>query len=493
MERLPELKEEDRLALQALLAERERRLKYRKIDYLFPDTGPRARHLYKKQLEFFKAGATHRLRLFCAGNQSGKTVSGGTETTFHATEDYPYWWEGAKLKGDLEICMIGVNSEETKNVLQKLMLGDRADPGTGLLPKDSIIGDPVSRAGVAEGVSLIRVRRKGGGVATIHFKYVQQGREAFQGTKYHFVMFDEEPPKDVFNEALMRTATTDGLAIMTFTPLKGYSEVVAAFTDNGLLIDGQHPDDKNKYVVRAGWDDIPHMTEETKAYLKTQFSAHEYLARSQGVPALGEGAVFPIPEVEYVIEPFKIPSDWPRAYGMDPGKKCTAVEWGAMDPNSDVVYIYSEHYQGDVLAAVHAQAIKSRGIWIKGTIDPSSQFSATADSKQTYMLYREQGLDLILAKNARESGILRINNALACGQLKIFRTCSNLLREMRSACRDEKGNIKNQHNYHATDALRYLMNDRLNIFRTYRQYQDSKQKGKSLSRSRLGADPVTGY
>lgn len=56
-----------------------------------------------------------------------------------------------------------------------------------------------------------------------------QGRRAFQGTGRHVVLFDEEPPMDVYNEALIRTATLDGITMLTFTPLSGLSEVVLSF------------------------------------------------------------------------------------------------------------------------------------------------------------------------------------------------------------------------------------------------------------------------
>ena len=43
------------------------------------------------------------------------------------------------------------------------------------------------------------------------------------------IWFDEEPPMDVYNEALIRTATLNGIVMLTFTPLMGLSEVVLSF------------------------------------------------------------------------------------------------------------------------------------------------------------------------------------------------------------------------------------------------------------------------
>ena len=56
----------------------------------------------------------------------------------------------------------------------------------------------------------------------------------------------------------------------------------------------------------------------------------------------------------------------PRAYGMDVGWNPTAVVWGARDPASGVVYLYSEHYRGQGEPASHVEAIRARGEWILG-------------------------------------------------------------------------------------------------------------------------------
>ena len=39
----------------------------------------------------------------------------------------------------------------------------------------------------------------------------------------------QEPPLDVYGECLIRTATTDGIIMLTFTPLEGMSKVVLGF------------------------------------------------------------------------------------------------------------------------------------------------------------------------------------------------------------------------------------------------------------------------
>jgi phage terminase large subunit-like protein len=69
------------------------------------------------------------------------------------------------------------------------------------------------------------------GLSTLTFKSYDQGRTKWQGETLHFVWFDEEPPPDLYTEGLTRTNATDGIVWLTFTPLKGMSEVVMQFKD----------------------------------------------------------------------------------------------------------------------------------------------------------------------------------------------------------------------------------------------------------------------
>ena len=47
--------------------------------------------------------------------------------------------------------------------------------------------------------------------------------------------FDEEPPLDIYTEGLTRTNATGGLVFLTFTPLKGMSDVVRMFLSDSDL------------------------------------------------------------------------------------------------------------------------------------------------------------------------------------------------------------------------------------------------------------------
>ena len=47
-----------------------------------------------------------------------------------------------------------------------------------------------------------------------------------------FIWCDEEPPEDVYAECCIRTMTTRGHIILTFTPLQGITNVVKGFTES---------------------------------------------------------------------------------------------------------------------------------------------------------------------------------------------------------------------------------------------------------------------
>ena len=53
-------------------------------------------------------------------------------------------------------------------------------------------------------IDQILVKNVFGGISRIGFKSCDQGREKFQGSSLDFVWFDEEPPKDIYEECKMR-------------------------------------------------------------------------------------------------------------------------------------------------------------------------------------------------------------------------------------------------------------------------------------------------
>jgi hypothetical protein len=246
--------------------------------------------------------------------------------------------------------------------------------------------------------------------------------------------------------------TCDGMLMLTFTPLLGMSEVVLLFLPEGRL---DQPDRESKYVVMATWDDAPHLTAEAKKELWASIPPFQRDARSKGVPQLGAGAIYPVPESDLLVDPFEIPAHWPRGYGMDVGWNCTGAVWGALDRPNGTLYLTNEYKRNQAEPAVHTAAIKAPGDWMPGFIDPASRGRGQKDGTQLFNDYRQLGLKLQMADNGVESGLYAVWNRMSTGRLKVFRSLQSWLAEFRLYRRDERGRVVKE-NDHLMDATRYL-------------------------------------
>ena len=429
------------------------------IGIYYPDEGPLRRGLYTKHLEFFSATLFYNEVLFIAANRSGKTHAVCYAAALHMTGKYPKWWVGRRFDRPVTIWFAGEDAKAVRESLQEKLLGRSGNYGTGLIPGDSLV-DVRTRAGVADTIDVFSVKHVSGGKSRGVFKAYEQGRESFQSAAVDIIILDEEPPQPIYSEALTRTLSTkpgqpNGLIMASFTPLKGLSEVVLNFLPGGKMPQSKEERvaawGSTRFVVQASWMDVPHITKEAADALMAGYLPNERAARTQGIPSMGAGQIYPVPEEDFVCEPFQLPAWYEFAFAMDVGWKKTAVVWGARDPETDVLYIWSEHYQGEEKPVVHAEAIRRRGDWIPGVIDPAAGGRSQVDGEKLMELYTDLGLELTRANNAVSAGIYEVWTRLSTGRLKVFHSCVNLLFEMRLYRRDEKGKIVKE-NDHAVDA-----------------------------------------
>jgi terminase large subunit-like protein len=221
----------------------------------------------------------------------------------------------------------------------------------------------------------------------------------------------------------------------------------------------------SKYLVTAGWDNAPHLDEKTKEEMLRSTPPFLRDARSKGIPSLGSGAIYPIPESEISSPYFPIPYWWPRCYGLDVGWNRTAALWAAWDPSTGICYLYAEHYRGIAEPAVHAEAIKARGEWMSGVCDPAARGSSQRDGEKLIDLYRQLGLKLTLADNAVDAGIYDTWASLSVGKLKVMSHLLNFFNEYRLYRRDEHGRIVKKHD-HLMDVMRYIVRSGRAVSRT---------------------------
>ena len=201
---------------------------------------------YNRVRGFHDGGAIHRERLLWGGNQQGKTYAGGAETAYHLTGKYPPDWKGKRFDRPIRAWAASDGYRAARDAAQRTLVGPPEDEsawGTGLIPGDDLLGWARASVGVPNLLDHVRVQhhRNVGteaepvydtdGISVLSFKSYDQGRAKWQGETLDLVWFDEEPPYDVYIEGLSRTNATGGIVYCTFTPLKGFTELVQAFID----------------------------------------------------------------------------------------------------------------------------------------------------------------------------------------------------------------------------------------------------------------------
>lgn len=388
-------------------------------------------HPYTKQKEFHAAGA-YRERLFMAGNQLGKTLGGAAECSMHLTGEYPDWWEGRRFDKPVILIAGSESAELTRDGVQRLLVGppDREEEwGTGFIPERCITAR-TRRMGVSNALDTVTVKHVSGGSSTLYLKSYDQGRSKWQANTVDFVWFDEEPPEDVYFEGITRTNATKGSVMVTFTPLKGMSSVVARF----LLEDS--PDRK---TITMTIDDAEHFTPAERQKIIDGYPAHEREARTKGIPTLGSGLIFPVLEEEIICEPFAIPPVFVQINGVDFGydHPFGAVNL-AWDRDSDIVYVCKEYRSRQTTPVIHAAAIKPWGDWIPVAWPHDGFQHDKGSGLPLAKQYRDQGLNM-LPENAQweeggigvEAGIAEMLDRMLTGRWKVFSTCTHWLEERR--------------------------------------------------------------
>ena len=397
---------------------------------------------YPWQVRFHDAGARFDQRAIIAGNRTGKTITIANELGCHMLGWYPDWWKGRRFDEPTRGCISGPTFELTRNVMQRYLFGDigedRMPKGDGVIPRRKIL-NVTFRQGVSNVLDTVEVQHSSGGISVCQVKSHIMGAIKFQSDEYHYVWLDEEPEdEDIFPECLARIMTLEGMLLWSRTPLFGMKRMLRHFTSHKHGV----------WKIKVSLDDSPHLTPKMKRAFLDSVPDHEKACREHGDALQGFGNVYSVSQQEIEVEPRKIPDHWRRICGIDYGfDHPGAAVWLAINPDTQVVYLYDSYRQEGWLPFQHAEAINARGKWIPVAGPHDGLNREKSSGRVLRELYIEAGVasmihltarvnDDVGGRQDREPTTIKILAALKTGKLKVFSDQTLVFDELRMLHRD---------------------------------------------------------
>ncbi|MGB2332262.1 MAG: terminase large subunit domain-containing protein [Litorivicinaceae bacterium] len=406
---------------------------------------------YPFQERFIETTSTASQSVLCAGNRVGKTRVGAFLVAAALTGRYPdNWYQGRRFNEPITAWCGGVSTETVRDIVQAELLGTPGDSqalGTGMIPKDCII-ETQRKPGVPNAVAMALIKHVSGGTSYVYFKAFNMGNEVWMGRSCDLIWLDEEPPREIYTQAVTRTLDRKGTVFMTYTPESGMSETTAQFFNDlrpGQALTHGSWDDASERVQTIVKGKPGHLTESVMSQILAAYPPHEREMRKYGRPTIGSGLVFPVPEEKLLVDPFPIPEEYQRIGGIDFGwDHPTAVVWIAYDADEDIVYVYDTYRQSKVTPAVHATAINTRPRWISYAWPHDGNRRDSMGNPGLADQYRGHGVNLLpehftnppamgekKGGNSIEVGIMEMLQRMESGRFKVFSTQTDWLEELR--------------------------------------------------------------
>lgn len=446
------LSRQEQEELYQLLMEQQRRefvYRYRKV----------YASLYEWQREFIESTKNFSQVALIAANRIGKTYTGTYIDACHAMGDYPDDWDGHRFEHPPLIWCLGYSGEKTRDLLQAPIVGrkDGADFTGGLIPPE-LIHSYESMPGTPNGLRTAFVRHKSGGLSRIQFWSYSQGQHALMGDGVDWFHIDEEPEDtEIYPQVLTRTATGDqgrgGRGILTLTPENGRTELIIGFMDN--------PGPGQKYMQK-GWDDAPHLSEKVKTELLAAYPAHQREMRTKGVPMLGHGRIYDLPEEDITCSAFEIPKHWWVIDGMDFGWDHPQAQIQLVEDRDNGAFYLTRAWKQRLVKPSDAWA--STKSWAENvpTAWPGDGLNHEKGSaKQQKDYYEEAGFQMLEdhaqwedGGNGVEAGLMELRDLMLNGKFKVFAGLRAFFDEFLQYHRDGNGKIVKSLD-DVLDAVRY--------------------------------------
>lgn len=400
-------------------------------------------------------------RLYIGGNRSGKTVGGVVEDIWWLLGKHPH---RPRIEGGVRGRIVTVSyTEGVKQIIIPEI--------TKWIPPSELINGSWEDSYNSQD----RLLTLNNGSQCELMSYDQR-LDKFAGTSRHFIHFDEEPPKSIFDECRMRLMDTGGSWWITMTPVNGMTWVYDDVFLPGLA--GQSS--PNTMTGRIGViiidvEENPYISnaeiEESLAGLDSQ----ERAMRKEGKFIQIGGLVFKSfnPE-KHIINPITPPLGWTHYVSMDHGfNNPTCFLWHAVSPNGAIV-TYDELYDNERTIASYADEIHERNS-LEGRRPPDvyigdpaikQRMANTGDSVQA--TYAKLGVPIMLGNNDVNIGVEKMNRYFRGGKWVISERCGNFIRELQrvkwkiyeTAKKRHDNNVREEihkKDDHSTDSARYFL------------------------------------
>ena len=283
----------------------------------------------------------NKARLYIGGNRSGKSLGSTIEGIYYVTKTHPY------RKMPDEPVRGRVVAVDFLNGVDKIIL----PLWKQWLPKKYLINGSWEESYSRE--RHVLTLNNG---SFVEFMSQDQDLDKFAGSSRHFVHFDEECPKTVWQECLARLVDTDGDWWMSQTPVQGMEWI---FED--VYIPAKEGT-KDIGIVEASMEDNPTLSKEAIARYMESLSPEEQLIRKNGQYIHLGGSVFPeFSPVTHCIPRGKFrPNEKHRIIRtMDSGyTNPTVWLWMAVDEDGTII-VFREHYAAKLNVAEHARIVNT--------------------------------------------------------------------------------------------------------------------------------------
>jgi phage terminase large subunit-like protein len=299
---------------------------------------------YSDQLEFHLSECPGKFA--SGGNRAGKTTSVVIEAIMWATNTHrwrarPVGWG----QGPLQLRFIAVDIE--KGINQILLPAFKR-----WTPRSELIDGSWEKSWNSK--ALVLTFKNG---STIDFLTYNMDLERHGGVPRHIVFFDEEPPREIFNEALMRLLDYDGWWVISATPVKGMGwtyDMLWEPAEEGQL-------DGLVSIHQLDPANNPYLQAEDKSRFYIAMDDEEREMRSTGKFVARSGLVFPtFQKSTHVVDPFIPPANWRFFSSVDHGfNNPTAWLWHAVAPDGRII-TFAEHYEREMTVNQHALAVIER-------------------------------------------------------------------------------------------------------------------------------------